>query len=139
MSASAASLRRVASVTARRLVRALWSAARVLACMESVHLLDEYLDLAAAGEANVPGLLICDAEIEQPRLAVLDRRQRFLDHSPFDATARDRAHHGTAVVDAELATDRPRRGSPGGDHGGDGDAFTRVLPLAHLVENFQCV
>ena len=36
----------------------------------SVHLLDEDLDLAAAGEADIPGLLVGDAEIEQPRLAV---------------------------------------------------------------------
>src|SRR5580700_10055193 len=98
MSASAASLRRVASVTARRLARALWSAARVFACMGSVHLLDEHLDLAAAGEADVPGLLVGDAEIEQPRLAVLDRGQRLLDDRALDAAARHRAHHGAAVI-----------------------------------------
>ena len=32
--------------------------------------LDEDLDLAAAGEAYVPGLLVGDAEIEEARLAV---------------------------------------------------------------------
>src|SRR5260221_14796415 len=108
MSASAASLRRVASATARRWLRASWSAARVLICMGSVHLLDEHLDLAAAGEADIPGLLVGDAEIEQPRLAVLDGVERFLDHGAFDAAARHRADHGAAVIDAELAADRPR-------------------------------
>src|SRR6266850_2909517 len=67
---SAASLSRVASTTARRLVRASCRAATVWAFMGSVHLLDEDLDLAAARKADVPGLLVGDAEIQQTRLAV---------------------------------------------------------------------
>src|SRR6516165_10202227 len=101
--------------------------------MGSVHLLDEHLDLAAAGEADIPGLLVGDTEIEQPRLAVLDGVERFLDHGAFDAAARYRAHHGAAVVDAELAANRTGRRTPSGDHGGDGDAFAGGLPLAHLI------
>ena len=41
--------------------------------------------------------------------------------------------------DAELAADRPRRGTPGGDHGGDGHALAGCLPLANLVQDFECV
>src|SRR5204863_8775256 len=94
-------------------------AARRESRSSSVHFLDEDLDLAAAGQADVPGLLVGDAEAEQSRRAVLDRIDRFLDHRALDAAPRDRALQGAAVVDAELAADRPRPGAPGGDHGRD--------------------
>src|SRR5262249_23638670 len=95
----------------------------------SVHLLDEDLDLAAAGEADVPRLLVGDAEVEQPGLAVLDRVQRLLHHRALDTATGHRTHHGTGVVDTELAANRSRRGTPGGDDRGDGYALAGGLPL----------
>src|SRR5882757_7852165 len=105
----------------------------------SVHLFDEDLDLAAAGEAHVPGLLVSDAEIQEPRLAVGDGGQRLLHDGALDAAAGHRTDHGAGVVDAELAADRARRGPPGGDHGRNGHALAGGFPLTDLVENIKRV
>ena len=70
--------------------------------------LDEDLDLAAAGEPDLPGLLVADPEIEEARLAVLDRRLCFLDDDTLDTAARDRADKRAVIGDRELGARRAR-------------------------------
>src|SRR2546421_2623232 len=64
--------------------------------------LDKDLDLAAAGEADFPGLLVRDPEIEEARLAVADRLQALGDDRALDAAARHRADKGAVAIDGEL-------------------------------------
>src|SRR6202022_3905470 len=93
--------------------------------------------LAAAGEADLPGLVIGDAEIQEARLAVADHFQRLGYDRPFDAAARDRADHGTLVVDRELGADRPGRGTPGGDNCRQRHTRARLAPTRRLIEDFR--
>src|SRR5256885_17019668 len=90
------------------------------------HLLHEHLDLAAAGEADVPGLLVGDAEIEQLRLAAGDGLLRLLDHRTLDAAAGDRADEFAAVIDRELAADGAGAPAPGGGHRGERPRLSRI-------------
>src|SRR5947199_10336997 len=77
--------------------------------------LDKDLDLAAAGQPDLPGLLVADPEIEEARLAVADRFQRLGHDRAFDAAARDRADKGAIAIDRELGAERPGRRAPGPD------------------------
>src|SRR5207248_2877474 len=97
-------------------------------CALSFDALDKDLDLAAAGEADFPGLVVGDAEIEQPRLAVTDRFERLLDNRTLYAAARYRADHGARIVDRELGSNRPRRGTPRCDDSGQRHARPRLAP-----------
>src|SRR4051812_40108635 len=74
-----------------------------------LHLLDVHPDLAAAGEADLPGGLVGDAEFEGARLAALDHVDRLGDHRALDTAARDRAQEIALVVDHQVGADRPRR------------------------------
>src|SRR3954454_9296259 len=78
------------------------AASRRARASSSVHTLEEDLQLAAAGKADFPGLLVGDAEIEQARLAVRDHLLRLLDDGALDAAARDRAQHASVGIDHEL-------------------------------------
>ena len=53
--------------------------------------LNKHFDLAAACQANFPGLCVRDAEIQHPGFAVLNHIQRFRDDSAFNAAAGHRA------------------------------------------------
>src|SRR6185312_1982913 len=97
------------------------------------------LDLAAASEPDLPGLLVADAEGEEPRLAVLDSALRLADDRAFDAAARDRAQKRAVLIDDELRADRPRRRAPGGDHCRQRHALAGGSPFARLVENLLIV
>src|SRR5688572_22396121 len=134
MRASAASESRVATTSGRRALRAARTASRVSAFI-SAHLLDEDLHLAAAGEPDVPRLLVADTEGEQARPAVGDGRDALLDHGALEAAAGAGADHVAGLVDAELAADRPGRGAPGLDHGSDGDAASLRPPGGDLIEH----
>src|SRR5205823_10116577 len=101
--------------------------------------LDKDLDLAAAGEADFPGLLVTDPEIEEARLAVADRLQGLGDDRAFDAAARHRADKGAAAIDGELGAERAGRGAPSVDDRRERDAFARFAPARRLFEDFRCV
>ena len=101
----------VASATGVFAARAASSRSSVSA-RNSVDPLDEDLDPAAAGEPDLPGVLVADAELEQTRTAVRDRLQRFLDHRALDAAAGDRADEAAVGVDRELTADGARRRAP---------------------------
>src|SRR5579859_222853 len=97
--------------------------------------LDEDLHLAAAGEADVPGLLVGHAEIEQLRLARADGVECALDYGAFDAAAGDGADEAALVVDRQLGADRPGRGAPGGDDGGERHAAPGPVPLGRFAQD----
>src|SRR5436305_15054180 len=99
--------------------------------------LDKDLDLAAAGEADFPGLLVGDAEIEEARLAVADRLQGLGDDRALDAAARDRADKGAVAVDGELGAQRAGRGAPSIDNRRERDAFARFAPARRLFQDFR--
>src|SRR5690606_9559276 len=101
----------------------------------SVDRLDVDLELAAAGEADLPGLLVGHAVVEQLGRGAGHDLERLLDHGALDAAARDRADHLAGIVDAELAADRSRRRSPGADHGRHRDPVTGVLPRSQLLQD----
>src|ERR1041384_7665676 len=50
-------------------------------------LLDKHADLAAAGQSDLPGCLVGDAEFQGARLAALDHVHGFGHHRAFDAAA----------------------------------------------------
>jgi hypothetical protein len=97
--------------------------------------LDIDADAAAAGQSRPPGDLIRDAEVEQPRRAVLDHIERRRDHLALDAAARDRAVKHARFVDDEMRADRPRRGAKSLDHGGDADAAPQPSPCLGLMQD----
>ena len=73
---------------------------------------DQHPDGAAAGQPDGEGLVVGDAEGQQPRPAVVERRQRLFHHRALDAAARDRAHDPRIARDGELAAHRPRAPIP---------------------------
>src|SRR5205085_11009692 len=99
--------------------------------------LDKDLDLAAAGEADFPGLLVRDPEIEEAWVAVADRLQGLGDDRAFDAAARHRADKGAAAIDGEFRAERAGRGAPSIDNRRERDAFARFAPARRLFEDFR--
>src|SRR3954468_13842749 len=136
-------LRSVTSASEVPLARSASSVSRVRRRISALPLLDEEAHLPPAGEADGPGLIVADAELEQPGLAVLDRGERFLDHGPFDAAARYRADKGAGAVDRELAADRPGARAPGLDHGGERHLAPGAHPIAgdaqHILDRCHCI
>src|SRR5215471_14281553 len=100
-----------------------------------LHLLHIDPNGAAAGEADLPGGLVGDAELERLGLAALDHVERLGDHRALDAAARDRAEKVALVVDHQVRADRPRRRPPGLDHGGERDAAPLFAPILGGFEN----
>src|SRR3954452_11120068 len=88
----------VTTMTARRAVRSSFSALRMSRCKGLLHLLDEHLDLAAAGQPDLPGSLVGDAEFERLGLAAFDHVDGLGDHRAFDAAARHRAQEVALLV-----------------------------------------
>src|SRR6516164_6020366 len=93
--------------------------------MTSIHLLHQHADLAAAGEADLPGGLVGDPEFQHLWLATVDHIERFGDDGALDAAAGNRAEKIAVLIDDQIGADRARRRAPGLDHGGErhGPAF----------------
>src|ERR1043166_107255 len=92
-------------------------------------LLHVHADGPAAGEAGAPRRLVGDPELEGLRLAALDHVERLGHHVALDAPARDRAEEIALIVDHQVRADRPRRRSPGLDHGRERNAAPRFAPV----------
>src|SRR5262245_5051676 len=101
----------------------------------SLHLLHIDADRPAAGEADLPGGLVGDAEFERLGLAALDHVERLGDDRALDAAARHRAEEIALALDAEVRADRPRRRAPGLDHGGKRDAAALFAPFLGGLED----
>src|SRR6186997_1895881 len=95
-------------------------------------LLDEHVDLAAAGQADRPGLLVRDSVGTKPRRAAGEDRPRLLDDLALDAASRDRARELALRGDREFRSDRPRGRSARRNDGGESGAF--VPPLAPAAD-----
>src|SRR6202035_2667466 len=81
-------------------------------------LFDEYPDGAAAGQPDIPGGLVGDAEFEHLWLAAGDHIERLGDDSALDAAAGHRSQKRAVIVDDEAGARRARRRAPGLHHGG---------------------
>src|SRR5215216_6267858 len=64
-----------------------------------IHFFDQHPDGAAAGEANLPGGLVGDAEFQQLRLSTFDHVQGLGNHRAFDTAAGNRTEKITGLVD----------------------------------------
>src|SRR5439155_26823442 len=82
------------------------------------HVLDEDVDLAAAGQADRPGLLVRDPVGEELGLRACEHRLRLLVDLVLDTAAGNRPGELPLLRDRELRADRARRGGTRGDHGG---------------------
>src|SRR5262245_51029329 len=94
-----------------------------------LHLLHIDPDRAAAGEPDLPGGLVGDAEFERLGLAALDHVERLGDHRALDTAAGDRAEEIALVVDDQVRADRPRRRAPGLHDGGERHALAGLTPV----------
>src|SRR5271165_3349043 len=97
--------------------------------------LDKDLDLAAAGEPDLPRLVVGDAEIEEARLAVADHVEPLGDNRAFDTAARYRADKRAGIGDCQLGADQPRRGAPGADYRRQRDTRAGFPPAPRLIED----
>src|SRR5262249_38452865 len=80
----------VTTMTGRRAARSAFSSASVANFTGSPHLLDKDADGAAAGEPDIPGGLVGDAEFEHLGLARGNHVQRLGHDRALDAAAGDR-------------------------------------------------
>src|SRR5690349_5383295 len=60
-------------------------------------------DASAAGQTDPPRRLVGDAELQHPRLAVLDHVGRLRDDGALDAASGNRSEEITVLVDDEVA------------------------------------
>src|SRR3546814_7492072 len=90
-----------------------------------------------AGEADVTGLFVADAEVEQLRLAGLDDVDRFEDDRTFDAAAGDGVLEGTGLVDDGRALDGAGRRAHGGDDGGERENIAGAAPRGGMVQDLE--
>ena len=100
--------------------------------------LDEDVDLAAAGQADRPGLLVLDPVGQEPGRAFGEHLGRGHGDVALDAAAGDRAMELAALRDRQLRADRPRGRAPRGHDGRQRDAVAprppgldRLSELAH--------
>jgi hypothetical protein len=100
----------VTTITGRRAARSALSFGERLELHDQPDLLDEHPDGAAAGQPDIPGGLVGDAEFQHFRLAALDHVERLGHHRALDAAAGDRAEERAVVVDDEAGA-RPGRGA----------------------------
>ena len=91
--------------------------------------LNENVDLAAAGQADAPGLVISDPVGQKPRLATGDDLFGLLGDVALDATAGNRAVQPARLEDDELRTYRSRSGTTSGDDGREGCAFFHTVSV----------
>src|SRR5262249_47159942 len=102
---------------------------------QSLHLLDVHADGAAAGESDLPGGLVGDAEFESLGLAALDHVKRLGHDRALDAAARHRAEEIALAAADKVRAGRPRRRAPRLDHGGERDAAALFAPLLGGLED----
>src|SRR5579862_1519133 len=127
----------VTTITARRAARSALRAVRMSSFMGRIllHLFHEHPDSAAAGQADLPGGLIGDAEFQHFRLAALDHIERLGDHGALDAAAGHRAEKIALLVDNEVRADRARRRAPGLDHRRQRHRAPVLAPILGGFEN----
>src|SRR5919201_1603683 len=94
-----------------------------------LHLLHIDANGAAAGESHLPRGLVGNAEFERLRLAALDHVERLGDHRALDAAAGDAAEEIAFIVDHQVRAHRPRRRTPGLDHGRERDPAALRPPV----------
>src|SRR4029077_19143838 len=83
----------------------------------------------AAGQSDIPGGLVGDAELQHSGLARRDHVQRLGDDRALDAAAGDRPQERAVIVDDEAGARGPRRRAPGLNHRGQRHAVTGLLPV----------
>ena len=98
--------------------------------------LDEHVDLAAARQADAPGLVVGDAVRDELRRGPCNHGLGALRDVGFDATPRHRAEHAAARGDGQLRAEGPRRAAPGRDDRRDRHVLTCTAPLLCLREHF---
>jgi hypothetical protein len=100
--------------------------------------LDEHLDRAAARETDLPGFLVAQVELEEPRAIRVQHVLGLLDHLGVDATAdRDGAEHGSALTDQHLGAFFARRGAARVHQGRDRDLARSPPKFVNLIEEFR--
>src|SRR3954447_23303895 len=97
--------------------------------------LHEDVDLAAAREADAPGLVVRDAVGDDGRGLAGEDRLRALGHVRLDTATGDRAEHAAGARDRELRAERARGAAPRGDDGRKRDGLTGGAPLLCLREH----
>src|SRR5580698_7763574 len=105
----------------------------------SRQLLYEDLHPSAAGEPNLPGLLVAHAEIQKSRFRSPDDLQCRLDDRTLDAAAGYRADHLPGVVDGEFRANRAGRGAPRRDDSRQRNASSRAVPFHGGFQYLFCV
>src|SRR5262249_7217592 len=124
----------VTTTAARRAARSVLRAAR-MSSFTLVHLLHVHPDLSAAGEPDLPGGLVGDAEFQRLRLAALDHVDRLRHHRTLDAAARHRAEEVALIVDHQVRAGRTGRRAPGLDHGRQRNTAALLAPVLGGFEN----
>src|SRR5262245_46591101 len=124
----------VTTTAARRAARSVLSDVR-MSSFTLVHLLHVDPDLSAAGEADLPGGLVGDAEFERLRLAALDHVDRLGHDGTLDAAPRHRAEEVALLIDDQVRADRPGRRAPGLDHGRERNTAALLAPVLGGFEN----
>src|SRR5215470_1027368 len=80
-----------------------------------LHFLNEHPDRTAARQADLPGRLVGDTELQHFRFAAFDHIERLGNDRAFNTAARYRAKEIAFAVDDEVRADRTRRRPPGLD------------------------
>src|SRR5690606_35436721 len=104
-----------------------------------VHRLHIDADAAAAGEPDLPGLLVADAVFEAARLLGIHDPQGFLDYRAFHAAAADRAEDAAVAIRDEHAAHRAGRRAPGGDNRRQCYPTALAAPVQGAAEQLQVV
>ena len=100
--------------------------------------LDEHLDGAAAREADLPGVLVAEIHLEQPRPHGAQHVFRLLDHLRVDAAADgDGAEHASALAHQHLGALLARSGAASVDERGHGDAPAGASQFVNVIEEFR--
>src|SRR5262249_40881836 len=93
------------------------------------------LDGAAAGETDLPGLLVTQVELEQARLVGGDDGGRLLDHLGVDAAADgDGAEDAPSLPHEHLGAFLPGRGPARVHQGGQSHLASRVAQPVEMLE-----
>ena len=104
--------------------------------LPAVVALDPDPDLAAAGEADVPGLVVGDAVEQQLRRSARQHALGLLDDRALDAAARDGARHLTARADCEFRAQRAWSGQARAHDGGQCHVVAARAPEVCGAERF---
>ena len=97
-----------------------------------IGLLDPDVDLAAAGEADFPGLAVGDAVVHAASLAAFEDLLRPLDDVGLDTAAGDGSREGSVLTDDHLRARLPWRRADRVDDGREHDSLARARRLDHV-------